>query len=135
MHSVSTATVFPPQNLSNQSPAALPSAPSPPGSPAVGKRFCHNGCVGCNRLSRHGSFRRIADCGSAPPPLIVLVNIEPVQIRQHRTIVPASLIFLPHFIRVFNKTLKSVLLGRRIAATAAKKRSQYISYRRPGGLP
>ena len=32
-------------------------------------------------------------------------------------------------------TLKSVLLGRRIAATAAKKRSQYISYRRPGGLP
>ena len=38
-------------------------------------------------------------------------------------------------IRVFNKTLKSVLFGRRIAATAAKKRSQYISYRRPGGLP
>ena len=40
-----------------------------------------------------------------------------------------------YFIRVFNKTLKSVLFGRRIAATAAKKRSQYISYRRPGGLP
>ena len=100
----------------NASPA-LPSAPSPPGSPAVGKRFCRNGCVGCNRLSRHGSFQRIADCGSAPPPLIVLVNIEPVQIRQHCTIVPASLIFLPHFIRVFNKTLKSILLGRRIAAS------------------
>ena len=77
--------------------AALPSAPSSPGSPAVGKRFCRNGCVGCNRLSRHGSFQRIADCGSAPPPLIVLVNIEPIQIRQHRTIVPASLIFLPYF--------------------------------------
>ena len=33
------------------------------------------------------------------------------------------------------KKLKSVLSVRRIAATAAKKRSQYISYRRPGGLP
>ena len=39
------------------------------------------------------------------------------------------------FIQVFNKTLKSVVFGRRIAATAAKKRSQSISYRRPGGLP
>ena len=132
MHSVSTATVFPSQNLPNQSPAALPSAPSPPGSPAVGKRFCRNGCVGCNRLSRHGSFRRIADCGSAPPPLIVLVNIEPVQIRQHRTIVPASLIFLPHFIRVFHKTLKSVLLGRRIAASGhCRKKTKSIHFLLP----
>jgi hypothetical protein len=39
-------------------------------------------------------------------------------------------------IRVFDKTLKSVLSGRWIAASgiAAKKRSQYISYRRSGGL-
>jgi len=42
-----------------------------------------------------------------------------------------------YLIRVFNKTLKSVLLGRRIAASGhcRQKRSQYISYRRSGGLP